>query len=96
MNECEERCEEQFGQCVKHGDNMGGMQCLAHRQYCLNGCATEQFPDAGSGGGYGGGYGQCSMSGCPTCASDYSLSNPCAYSEGHGGDHACSYSHTWA
>ena len=93
MSDCVDRCEEQFGQCIKHGDNMGGALCLAHRQSCLNGCQNEQFPDPPDQAPVS--QETCGQGPCAECETAYSMSNPCALAANHGDYHTCSYSHSW-
>jgi hypothetical protein len=92
MSECSERCEEQFGQCIKHGDSMGGASCLAHRQYCLNGCAEEHFNDPPAPAPQ---EATCGQGPCPECGPQYSMSSPCALASNHSDYHSCSYGHSW-
>jgi hypothetical protein len=91
MSECTERCEEQFGQCIRHGDNMGGSACIAHRSACLYGCRDEYFPDPSPPVAQE----MCGQGPCPECGEQYSMSSACTLPGGHADYHACSYAHSW-
>src|SRR6266536_5648921 len=40
--------------------------------------------------------GQCDTDGCPTCASELSMSSPCIHQIYHHGDHECANGHSWS
>jgi hypothetical protein len=40
--------------------------------------------------------GQCDTDGCPTCASELSMSSPCIHQIYHQGDHECANGHSWS
>ena len=40
--------------------------------------------------------GQCDTDGCPTCASEQSMSSPCIHQSYHQGDHECANGHSWS
>ena len=87
MSECLDRCEAEFDRCLRHGDRMGGMQCIAHRQSCMYGCREEHFEDPPAAG-------PCTQNeGCPTCASEYQQSVPCSLEESHADYHYCANGH---
>jgi len=39
---------------------------------------------------------QCDTGGCPTCASEQSMSSPCIHQKYHQGDHECANGHSWS
>jgi hypothetical protein len=39
---------------------------------------------------------QCDTGGCPTCASEQSMSSPCIHQIYHQGDHECANGHSWS
>jgi hypothetical protein len=39
--------------------------------------------------------GPCEAAGCPTCASEQSMSSPCIHQSWHDGDHQCANGHSW-
>jgi hypothetical protein len=40
--------------------------------------------------------GPCDTGGCPTCASEQSMSSPCIHQIYHQGDHECANGHSWS
>jgi hypothetical protein len=85
MNECEERCEYEFGRCLRHGDFN---ECLAHRSSCYRGCGEQPVHPEPE-------Y-QCGYGPCPQCMQDYSQSVGCVHPHGHDGEHHCANGHVFS
>ena len=87
-NECLDRCWAHFQDCLRQGRDQN--ECLAQLSHCQRNCAEQGPPSSG-----GEAPSQPCDQGCPTCASELQISNPCNQVLGHQGGHTCSNGHSW-
>ena len=79
---CIDRCWERYYECMRSGASPE--HCRNLREACIRTCKGEGVSAE-----------PCDVEGCPTCAAELQLSNPCQLQKGHDGSHQCSNGHTW-